>query len=235
MTANDPNAENPPWSDILKAAIRTELAKMRIEIPGRIVEYDSAEQNATVQPVVRSSYRDADTDERETYLPEPIANVPVRFPQGHDDSGNLYAIVWPLSPDDWVTLEFQSRSLDEWLSTGQADVTPEDLRRFDLSDCIAVPGPSPLADPLPPDAIEDTALVMSAPEIHGGKANPQNFAARDDRVESELKEFRTVLNSFIDAFDTHSHPSHGSPPSNAGTVTKKTAIDDVAADKVRIE
>lgn len=236
MTSKDPNADDPPIAELLKAAVASEIAKIRVEIPGRIVDYDSSEQNATVQPVVRSSHRDAETGGREDYLPETIENVPVRFPQGTDGS-ETYAVTWPLSADDWVTLEFQSRSIDEWLSTGDTDVTPGDLRRFDVSDVIAVPGPAPLADPLPSDAIDDGAIVLSAPEIHGGKADPSNWAARDDKVVSELESLKTTIDNFVSTYNAHTHTGNQGAPTSPPiqSASAHGSIGEVKSEKVKIE
>ena len=61
---------------------------------------------------------------------------------------------WPLRPGDGVLLVFAQRSLEGWLSGN--DAAPDDPRRFDLSDCVAVPGLRATGISADPDAVQCT-------------------------------------------------------------------------------
>ena len=64
-----------------------------------------------------------------------IYNVPVLFPRSRKA-----AVTFPLEKGDTVLLVFAERSLDEWIEKGGNKVSPEDPRRHDMSDAIAIPG-----------------------------------------------------------------------------------------------
>ncbi|MFB6371633.1 MAG: Gp138 family membrane-puncturing spike protein [Bradymonadaceae bacterium] len=218
-------ADEPKASGVLLEAIRAETAKIRVEIPGRIIEYTHDEQRAKVQPVIQSRYRDG--DDVEPYMPEPIENCPVQFPQGKDGETS---ITWPLDPGDWVTLEFCSRSLDEWLTSGGTNVEPADTRRHDISDVIVDPsGPRPFSDTLPDKAIDTAALVFrsvkkivadadgdieldtpnrileKAAEIHLGSENPGDWLALASLVKQELKDLKNAIDNFVSTYNGHQH------------------------------
>lgn len=69
-----------------------------------------------------------------------LVRVPVVYPMS---SSGQSGIAFSLRTGDYVVLLFNQESLDEWLSFG-GDRDPHDIRVFDLSDAIAVPGIIPL-------------------------------------------------------------------------------------------
>lgn len=227
--------DNPDIPDVIGEVIRAETARIRTVIPGKVVAYDHAEQRADVRPKIRSSYRDPDTDERETYLPQIIRNCPVSFPQGGG-----FSLTFPLAEGDPVELHFASRSLDEWLAGGGDDVTPEDVRRHDLTDAIVHPGIRSFANALGSDRIDEGALVIFGHEIHLGSAGlgSSKLVALASKVESELSSLRTQIQNH-----THNVVVNGSAaPTGSGDATLATTpaptitpVGDVSADKVKAE
>lgn len=122
--------ETPTLEDVIRAAIRSEIARVHTQVPGRVTAYDHATQRAQVQLIVDQSYIDPDTGERVFYSPPPLVEVPVTFPA---------ILTWPLSVGDPGWVEFAERSTDEYRATGRANTQPADARRFSLSDAVFYP------------------------------------------------------------------------------------------------
>lgn len=114
---------------IINDTIRNRLSNLHIALPARIEKYDAVKRQAKVKPLLARRLKD------NSILDLPVINnVPVVFP------GSSEAVISiPIKKGDTVLLIFSERSLDEWLNEG-LQVTPEDIRRNDLSDAIALPG-----------------------------------------------------------------------------------------------
>lgn len=234
MAQTTDNIDDLRFEDAIEQAIQAGVASVRTVLPGRVLSYDHSEQRATAQPTIRSSYVDPDTEERRTYLPEAIENCPVNFPQGGE-----FSMTWPLKKGDTVELRVASRAMEDWLDGGGTDVRPQSPRRHNINDIIVDPGIRSFANALQDDRIDDVAAVLNGEEIHLGVANPENSngdatsAARDDRVEAELKSIRSTLNSLINAYNAHDHQKEvAKSPVNEST---QDPIGDVAADKVKVK
>lgn len=237
-----------PLQELLEAAIGDALGSVHVGGVGTITSYDHSTQTATVQPVVRSRFVDPDTGEPEYIQPPPIPNVPVQFPEGGGSS-----IVWPLNQGDTVYLCQADKSHDEWQATGSDDETPQDTRRFDLTDAFAFPtGRSP-ADPVGSDARDASAMVVKlADELHLGRANPTDATGQAkwvaianlvaDRISRNEKKYNAHVHGTILPLIPAPSPNPGptmpvgsppSPPTDPQLPTTKTA--DVKSDKVKSE
>lgn len=129
----------------LQGAMEAALSEVNTTVPGTVVSYDAARNRA----VVRASLpkRLADGEE----LPAPLVyEVPVVWPAY---SGGA-VFTFPIAAGDGVLLHFSQRSLEGWLS-GKAEA-PDDPRRHDITDAIAVPGLRASGAPIDP-----TAVVLS--------------------------------------------------------------------------
>lgn len=114
----------------LQAVTETHLSEVNTTMPGKVISYDPATNRATVRPSLPKMLASGEP------LPPPdVVRVPVVWPKG---SGGTVGLTLPLKPGDGVMLHFAQRSLEGWLE-GQ-DVAPDDPRRFDLVDAVAVPG-----------------------------------------------------------------------------------------------
>lgn len=164
---------------VLEDAGRQQLATVHTSMPGRVLRYDASTQLADIQITVQFSRRGAD-GERIPYTPAPLPNVPILWGTGGD-----YSDTWPLEPGDEVWVLFAERSIDEWLVTGHDVVTPSSVRRFSLSDAVALPVKSSRRTVLPADAVAD-ARVIRAPEIRLGSASATAPVALAPSVASEL-------------------------------------------------
>ena len=141
-------------SEPLLAAVDAVMSELHVCLPGRIERYDHTQQRAEVKPLIRRRYADGEVDDMPV-----IAGVPVVFPR----SGGA-SLTMPVNRGDGVLLIFADRSIDRWLVRG-GEVTPDDRRKHDISDCIAVPGLYSFADPSPQDNNEDVLLQYGGGEF----------------------------------------------------------------------
>lgn len=121
--------ETPTLEEVIRAAIRTEVARVHTQVPGRVLSYDHTTQRAKIQLIVDHAYLDPETGERVFYTPPPLVEVPVTFG----------ILTWPLSVGTPGWVEFAERSTDEYRATGRDNTQPADARRFDLSDAVFSP------------------------------------------------------------------------------------------------
>jgi len=112
---------------VLATAINTYLKDVHTMLPGQIVNFDPAEQLADIQPQLKRNI-----DGELVNLPV-LSQVPIRFLKSGD-----FTITFPLKAGDEVALYFIERSIDNWLEDGGIQ-SPNDFRKFDLSDAYAVP------------------------------------------------------------------------------------------------
>lgn len=118
-------------ADAVRNSIFSVLNDVHTCLPGIVKSYDPSTNKATIQPALNKAFFAG-------AMPMPILeNVPIMFP-----GGSSFNITFPVKPNDYVLLLFAERSIDLWLSVG-GQVTPNDPRKFDLSDAIAIPGLQP--------------------------------------------------------------------------------------------
>lgn len=126
---------SPSLSDLLVEAIESRLAELHAGLPAYVVRFYPESQSCDVQPALLRAVLDDDGETVSERMPQ-IQNVPIFYP-----AGGGFRITWPLEEGDIVFLAFAERSLDRWLEAGDGDeVDPQESRRHDLSDAIALPG-----------------------------------------------------------------------------------------------
>lgn len=114
-------------NDIFKNVFSSLISGIHTSLPGIIRSYDSVTNKATIQPALNKRFLSGE-------MPMPLLeSVPIIFPNH---------IRFPIVEGEYVLLVFVERSIDLWLSVG-GQVTPQDPRKFDLSDAIAIPGLHP--------------------------------------------------------------------------------------------
>lgn len=128
----------PTLQILLKQAFDHEISNIHTALPGVIVKYDDTKQQAEVRPTIQKKYY----NNKVVNMPV-ITNVPIVFSRSKDAF-----IKFPLKAGDGVLLIFSERSLERWLSNGGI-VEPGTNRKFDISDCIAIPGLFSFAEPAP--------------------------------------------------------------------------------------
>ena len=138
----------PTLNKAIHSVVEYRLSNLHTCLPGRVEKYDPETQKADVKPLLKRKFK----DNTEIELPV-IVNAPVVFPRSGGGS-----LTFPVVKGDGVLLLFSERSLDQWLSAG-GDVAPDDRRKFDLSDAIAIPGLNPFTmDNLDPDGVNATLI-----------------------------------------------------------------------------
>jgi len=119
---------------MLWEAIEDYMAEVHTIIPGEVVKYNPETRRADIQPSIKRKMPDGSFVE----LPV-IPEVLVRY------SGNKeYTIHFPLKPGDEVVMFAVERGTDTWKGKGHTGIEENDLRRFDIQDCIAITGGAPV-------------------------------------------------------------------------------------------
>ena len=141
-------------TDAIRQSILFQLNNVHTALPGAIISYDYTLQKASIQPLLNKSWADGTT----TVMPV-LENVPVIFPR----SGGA-SLTFPVVQGDPCLLLFIERSIDQWLTQG-GQVTPQDPRKFDLSDAVAIMGLSPFSTTSPAMNNSDVLLTYENSSI----------------------------------------------------------------------
>lgn len=130
-------SQTPTLAEVLREAIREDRRELHTSIPGVIDSWDKKTGLADIKVGLKTFAPQEDgTMKARSYAI--LLSVPVAIP-----GGGKYRMSFPLKKDDPVEVHFQEASIDIWLDKGGADVDPQDRRRHNISDPIAVPGPRP--------------------------------------------------------------------------------------------
>lgn len=141
-------------TDAMRQAVLFQLYDVHTALPGAIIDYDNTLQKATVQPSLKKSYLDGTTQEMPI-----LNNVPVIFPRAGGAS-----LTFPVVQGDSCLLLFIERSTDLWKSVGGI-VAPDDPRKFDLSDAVAIMGLMPFSENSLSENNEDVLLTYKNSNI----------------------------------------------------------------------
>ena len=118
--------------EFANAAFDYQTNNLYTAMPGIIVTVrDNFNQlSVDVQPSINIKNKDGTTKERPVVL-----NVPVQMP-----SSSTAALTFPVNIGDPVLLVYSMRSVDNWKRGQGRPSVPNDNRKFDKRDCIAIPG-----------------------------------------------------------------------------------------------
>jgi hypothetical protein len=125
-----------------QAAVESQLSEVNTVLPGEVVSWEPGRNRLVVRPVLPKALADG-----RSLDPPDIVEVPVAWPAA---GGAIMTM--PIKSGDGVMLLFAARSLEQWLNGD--NVAPDDPRRFDLTDAIAIPGLSATGVTADPDAVE---------------------------------------------------------------------------------
>lgn len=141
-------------NDAIHGVVDYRLNNIHTAMPAAIISYDYTVQKAVVQPLLNKVWADGTT------TPYPVLeNVPVIFPRAA--GGGL---TFPVVENDTCLLLFIERSTDLWLTVG-GQVNPDDNRKFDLSDGIAIMGLFPFNQTSTADNNTDMLLTYANSKI----------------------------------------------------------------------
>ncbi|QMV49913.1 MAG: puncturing protein [Mu-like cryoconite phage AB09] len=136
MTAYREN-DTPTLEQLIRNAMESRITELHTALPGKILSYDPAKQLASVQPSLQRKYVSG-----ESVMIPVLNNVPVIHPR----SGKSIIHI-PIAPGDQVLLVFIERSMDIWKTQGGTP-TPDDPRKHQYSDAVAIPGLYPFSAPI---------------------------------------------------------------------------------------
>lgn len=182
--------DTPSHETIADLAIRQRLRSVRVALPGRIEEYNSDTQKATVQPLILEEEFDDLGNRVAAQLPV-VTDVPIAFL-----GMGTWRITGPVKRGDLVWLVFASSSIGKWLINGGL-VDPEDDRHHTLTDAFAIPGAFSFNN-LPTDAPTD-AVVIHADQLKLGGPDADDPIVR-----------RSDLNAVVNDLKAHTHVVPGS-------------------------
>lgn len=199
--------------EAVELMIRTGIARVNVAAPAKILAYDAAKNSARVQPVIRARTNDGEANR----LP-PISNVPVLFHNG----GGIGA-TFPLAAGDDCFLLFADKSIEQWLNSGGADITPTSKRRFAFTDAVCIPAGKPYPRPLSKASAtafrvgeQEGALPLGFEIDKGGDGATRGIAIGDG--------VNDLLKMFDDALAAISTATFGPYPMNPASVATIAAI-----------
>jgi hypothetical protein len=147
-------------NDAIGLVVDFKLNNLHTALPGSIISYDYTKQKAVIQPLLNKAWTDSTIEVPSVPYQMPILNnVPVIFPR----SGGA-SLTFPVSAGDTCLLIFIERSTDLWKTQG-GQVTPDDNRKFDLSDAVAIMGLFPFTETSQADNNSDVKLTYAGSTI----------------------------------------------------------------------
>lgn len=124
----------PTLAEVIRKAIDGSLAGMNTCIPAKVLSFNAEERRVDVVPLIKRPMANGVVMEQPTIL-----GVPVQYP-----ATSTSMFYFPLDKGDFVLLVFAQRSIESWsFATSNNIIDPEDDRKFDYSDAIAIPGVMP--------------------------------------------------------------------------------------------
>jgi hypothetical protein len=205
-------------AEVISAAIDAKLLDLHTSMPGRVHKYDGDNNTVDVEPVVKRAVPRDDGTYAVEALPI-IHNVPIAWPRGGG-----YAIRFPLSKGNAVTLHFSEVATAIWRTTGQIS-EPGDVVRHDLSYACAYPGgASPDKEKL---ASPGNAMVIDIVDLLRLGGNDAKFVALAELVDDNFQRIKDLFTNWT-------------PVAMDGGAALKTAsgslnFDSTAASKVKAE
>lgn len=182
----------PTLADLFAAQLRAYSDGLRVMLPAEVVAWSPSDPGrVSVRPTVRLVRRVDGA--LVSYRPPVLAQAPIEWP-----SAGGYGVTFPLPVGSTGSIVFADRSIDEWLSTGQPDSEPRDVRRHAYTDGVFRPGLRALDDVparLSPPA---AALVVGCPtagEVRLGSASASSLIALAPLVEGQLSALLSAISA----------------------------------------
>jgi len=146
-------------SEVLNLFFSNKMDGVHTILPGQFVSYDGHDtRKAEVKPMIK--LRNVHNQIIEI---DPIKNVPVIFP-----STKNFNFLFPLNKNDGCLLLFAESSIGNFLLNDTNNAKDaDDLNKFDLSDCICIPGLWSFKNlPDAPDNDDDFWLIFQDSKIN---------------------------------------------------------------------
>lgn len=187
-------------------------------IPGRVVKYYNSPPTVDVQIATQFAFYEYESEQHVQYTVDVLKKVPLAQ-LGSTSKG--IALQWALDAGDCVLLLVAERSVDEFVGSSGGVVQPKDLRRFSLSDAIAIPLHFSFGDALE-DLEDEDAVVLRGADIRLGTGVLASLqaVALAQKVADEFDDFKSKYNTHTHAYVTPSIP--GPLANTAPTLTLAT-------------
>jgi hypothetical protein len=137
-----------PFEVSIGQIVNSLLLDVHTAMPGQVISFDSSTQTASVQPCLKRKFAGQNEP---TNFPT-VEDVPVVFM----GSGDFWVTV-DVKADSYVLLIVSERAIDNWIEQGGVS-DPAKPRKFDMSDCIAIPGLLP--DPAKLSGFDSNAIAI---------------------------------------------------------------------------
>jgi hypothetical protein len=183
---------------VLDAAVHAAMAGLRTMLPGKVVRYDAALQQADVQPLIKDWFLDEGEERVVEDLPV-VPNVPVVFP-----GAGGFRVTFPVAVGDTVALLFSCSSLDRWLDQGGGPVDPGIYHRHALMDAVAIPGLRDFAHPLGSAPIDRMTI---------GKDTTPRIDITGTQIQAGGTAALALLAELASAISTYNSHTHNDPVS----------------------
>lgn len=174
---------------VIATAIDSSLKNIHTVLPGKIIEFFASEQLADIQPTIKRNINGELVN-----LPI-LTKVPVRFLKSGD-----FTITFPLKKDDEVSLYFIERSIDNWLQNGDIQ-SPDDYRKFDLSDAYAVPVLYSQKNKIS-DFDEENLVIKSTNGNSKIVLKKDGNISIETKANTEIKSAKTIINNDLEVTGT---------------------------------
>jgi len=222
-------SRTPEFEEVLKLAINSFLEDVHTGLPGRVTEYFPATQRAHIKPLVKRRIIHQDGSELLEELPV-IPDVPIAFARTQK-----FFFTLPIKQGDLVTLHFMERSIDNYLSGTGEDTDPDEFRRHDLSDAVAIPGFYPFKKSIKDISSDNTVIGYDNGGIQLHLTPNGTMEVKLGGSSNEAVALGNALQSFWTNLvkpyiDSHFHPT-GVGPSGAPT-TQLPSFDESIISKV---
>jgi hypothetical protein len=183
-------------SHALEAVRGRVLRDLRVAVPAEVTRYDATHQLVDVRPLL-ADWFPSEGENVEQAFPPIVPNVPVVFP----GSGG-YRLTFPVAVGDTLLLVVSDRSLDAWLDQGGRQA-PDDLRRHNLSDAVAIPGLHDNRHAWTGAATDHVTLGKDGgPQVHL-KATTIELGSSATQAAVNGSAFMTALDTMLKALDTY--------------------------------
>lgn len=119
-------------AEVMNLWFSNKMDNVHTMLPGQIINYEG---HTTRKAEVRIMIKLRSVHNEIIEIP-PIKNVPVVFP-----STKNFNMLFPLKKNDGCMLIFAESAIGDFLlNSNDTIIDTEDLNRFDLSDCVCIPG-----------------------------------------------------------------------------------------------
>lgn len=222
---------SPDTFDTVRALITQFEEELHTAFPAKVQSYDATKQTADLVPLVKQPVLQPDGSSVLEDLPV-LPSVPVLWPR----AGKAF-VSMPLAAGDTVlVLCCESATGSFRVSDGSSPQPPGDLRRFNLSHAVAIPGLFPRSKALTHASATDIVIGFDDGARVSIKTDGSVHLATDTgtalAMASAVNDRLTKLQA---AFDAHVHLAAGTPtavPTTVPGVIPVGTLADVGATKV---